>query len=165
MASNSAPVGVGNRSSSFSQSNQKSPLGSPNRSIDSEFKREFPGTHELSDNTKRNGNETLYRIEVAVKQAQGNIFERQKFNKNSSGYLYGNYWQVSIPVYSLATFEAQQLIQMDLQGQPISAATSRNGNEAYITTKNILEQASVSANNDKSVVQEDQVHLSINIIT
>ena len=118
---------------------------------------------ELSDNTKRNGNETLYRIEVAGKQAQGNIFERQKFNKNSSGYLYGNYWQVSIPVYSLATFEAQQLMQMDLKVTN-SDVTSHQGNEAYSATKNILEPDVLATNDQETLVDEEQVNLSINII-
>ena len=163
MASNSATVNVNNRSSTFSQSNQKA-LDSPNRLVESEFKREFPVTNQLSDNTNRNGRQTLYRIEVAGQQAEsGGLFEREQLNKKSSKYIYGNYWQVSLPVYSLATFEAQQLMQMDLQGAT-SVATSSQGSEAYSSTQNNLEQALVEPNDQEPMLDEDQVNLTINIM-
>ena len=164
MASNSAPVNVSNRSSSSSHSNQKANLESSNSFVESAFKREFPVTNPLSNNNNQSGNETLYRIEPVGQQVHGGgLFGREQSNKNSSSYVYGNYWQVSLPVYSLATFEAQQLMQMDLQGTTL-VATSRQGNEAYSSTKNFFEDALASPNEGNSVVEENQVSLSINII-
>ena len=164
MASNSATVNVSNQSSSFSQSNQNTSFESSKRFVESNIKRDFPVTYQLSDNAYSNANDILYRIEVAGKQDQGpRVLENQELNKRSSSYIYGNYWQVSIPVYSLATFEAQQLMQMDLKVTN-SDVTSHQGNEAYSATKNILEPDVLATNDQETLVDEEQVNLSINII-
>jgi len=163
MASNSASVNVSSRSSSSPHSNQKATLESSNSFVESALKREFPVTNPLS-NKYQSENETLYRIEPVGQQVHGGgLFGREQLNKNSSSYVYGNYWQVSLPVYSMASFEAQQLMQMDLQGTTL-VATSRQGNEAYSSTKNFFEDALASPNEGNSVVEENQVSLSINII-
>ena len=164
MASNSSAVNVSNRSSSFSQSDQKTSIGSSKKFVESAIKRDFPVTYPLPGNTNPNANDTLYRIEVAGKQVQGaGMFESEGSNKRSSKYIYGNYWQVLIPVYSLATFEAQQLMQMDLKATK-SAVTSHQGNEAYSATKNILEPDVLANNGQETLVDEEQVSQSINII-
>ena len=164
MASNSATVNVSNQSSSFSQSNQNTSFESSKRFVESNIKRDFPVTYQLSDNAYSNANDILYRIEVAGKQAQGaRVLENQELNKRTSSYIYGNYWQVSIPVYSLATFEAQQLMQMDLKVTN-SDVTSHQGNEAYSAAKNILEPDVLATNDQETLVDEEQVNLTINII-
>ena len=164
MASNTATDNVSNQSSSFSKSNQNTSLESSKRFVESDIKRDFPVTYQLADNANPNANDILYRIEVAGKQDQGpRVLENQELNKRSSSYIYGNYWQVSIPVESLATLEAQQLMQMDLKVTN-SDVTSHQGNEAYSAPKNILEPDVLATNDQETLVDEEQVNLSINII-
>jgi len=164
MASNSAAVNVSSRSSSSPKPVQDPTLRSSGQKFVSEFKREFPKPYSLSDSNSGNGNETLYSIQaVGERRPGGGAFDQERFNHNTSNYVYGNYWHVPIPVYSLATFEAQLCTQMDLK-ETISVATSRKGNDAYSFTKNILEEALVAPNEEEAIVEENDVSPSVNII-
>ena len=91
--------------------------------------------------------------------------EKSGLGQEERGYskhLYGSYWDASLPVVSLAVFEAQLFVQMSLNGRHVQA-TPRQGNEAYIATKNVLQMATVTQTNVDDIVEANEFTLRINL--
>jgi|TARA_B100000745_G_scaffold206558_1_gene136577 hypothetical protein len=108
--------------------------------------------------------DTLYRIQVAGHRPQvDGSFERDHLETRSSKYIYGDYWEASLTVFPLATFEAQLYMQMLPEVENVQV-TPYQGNEAYSATKGIMEETSVSYNEEENLIEENQISLSINII-
>ena len=164
MASNPAAANVTSRSSSLSRSDQSLPMGSSRQIGGSQFGRGFPVEFGASGNTMRPEGDTLYRIQVAGHRPQvDGSFERGHLETRSSKYIYGDYWESSLNVFSLATFEAQLYTQMLPELENVQV-TPYQGNEAYSATKGIMEEASVSYNEEEKLIEENQISLGVNII-
>ena len=155
MASNPAAANVTSRSSSLSRSDQSLRMGSSRQIGGSQFRRGLPVDFGASGNTMRPEADTLYRIQVAE--------HRPQVETRSSKYLYGDYWEASITVFPLATFEAQLYMQMLPEVENVQV-TPYQGNEAYSATKGIMEETSVSYNEEENLIEENEISLSINII-
>ena len=164
MASNPAAANVTSRSSSLSRSDQSLRMGSSRQIGGSQFGRGLPVEFGASGNTMRPEVDTLYRIQVAGHRPQvDGSFERDHLETRSSKYLYGDYWEASLTVFPLATFEAQLYMQMLPEVENVQV-TPYQGNEAYSATKGIMEETSVSYNEEENLIEENQISLSINII-
>ena len=164
MASNPAAANVTSRPSSLSQSDQSLRMGSSRQIGGSQFRRGLPVDVGTSGKTIRPEVDTLYRIQVAGHRPQGDVsFERDHLETRSSKYLYGDYWEASLTVFPLATFEAQLYMQMLPEVENVQV-TPYQGNEAYSATKGIMEETSVSYNKEENLIEENQIPLSINII-
>jgi len=108
--------------------------------------------------------DTLYRIQVAGHRPHvDGSFERDHLETRSSKNIYGDYWEASLTVFPLATFEAQLYMQMLPEVENVQV-TPYQGNEAYSATKGIMEETSVSYNEEENLIEENQISLSINII-
>ena len=117
-----------------------------------------------SGHTMRPEVDTLYRIQVAGhRPLVDGSFERDHLETRSSKYVYGDYWEPSLTVFPLATFEAQLYMQMHPEVENVRV-TPYQGNEAYSATKGIMEETSVSYNEEENLIEEKQNLLSINII-
>ena len=163
MASNPAAANVTGRSSSLSRSDQSLRMGSSRQIGGSQFGR-GPVDFGASGNTMRPEVDTLYRIQVAGHRPQvDGSFERDHLETRSSKYIYGDYWEASLAVFPLATFEAQLYMQMLAEVENVQV-TPYQGNEAYSATKGIMEETSVSYNEEENLIEENQISLSINII-
>ena len=163
MASNPAAANVTSRSSSLSRSDQSLRMGSSRQIGGSQFGRR-PVDFGASGNTMRPEVDTLYRIQVAGHRPQvDGSFERDHLETRSPKYIYGDYWEASLTVFPLATFEAQLYMQMLPEVENVQV-TPYQGNEAYSATKGIMEETSVSYNEEENLIEENQISLSINII-
>lgn len=164
MASNPAAANVTSRSSSLSRSDQSLRVGSSRQIGGSQFQRGLPVDFGASGNTMRPEADTLYRIQVAGHRPQvDGSFERDHLESRSSKYLYGDYWEASLTVFPLATFEAQLYMQT-LPAVENVRVTPYQGNEAYSATKDIMVETSASYNEEENLIEENQISLSINII-
>lgn len=157
MVFNPSAVNVSNRPS-INTGMEQSGVVDPSRKFLSSEYRQKP-TPEFSPNA-----ETLYKIQIAGygPQSEGR-HARDYEEKKSNKYIYGNYWDPSFVVFSLATFEAQVLIQSE---EKVEAAlkTPFQGNEAYSSTKNLLEPDLLENNEDGNFIADGRGSLSINII-
>ena len=164
MASNPAAANVTSRSSSLSGSDQNLRIGSSRQIGGSQFGRRLPVDFGVSGNTMRPEADTLYRIQVAGHRPHvDGSFERYHLETRSSKNIYGDYREVSLTVFPLATFEAQLYMQMLPEVENVQV-TPYQGNEAYSATKGIMEEMSFSYNEEENLIEENQISLSINII-
>ena len=161
MASNPAAANVTIRSSSLSSSDQSLRMGSSRQIGGSQFGRGFPVEFGASGNTMRPEVDTLYRIQVAGHRPQvDGSFEPDYLETRSPKYLYGDYWEPSLTVFPLATFEAQLYMQMLPELENVQV-TPYQGNEAYSATKGIIEETWVSYKKEENPIEENQISLSI----
>ena len=164
MASNPAAANVTSRFSSLSRSDQSLGMGSTRQIGTSQFARGLPVGFVASGNTMRPEVDTLYRIQVAGHRPQvDGCFEPDNLKTKAPKYLYGDYWEASLTVFPLATFEAQLYMQMLPEVENVQV-TPYQGNEAYSATRGIMEETSVNYNEEENLIEENQISLSINII-
>ena len=157
MAFNPTAVNVSNRSSIDNGLEQGVSTGFPKNFFGSAFKRD--PSSELGPNA-----DALYKIQVAGYEPKlGGRYGRGYEGNKSSNFIYGNYWEAPVTVFSIAPFEAQLLMQSGEEGR-ITRRTSRQGNEAYNLTKNLLEAIYVENTDEENLIEDDRSRKSINII-
>ena len=82
--------------------------------------------------------------------------------RGNSKQLYGGHWDAPLTVFSLATFETQLYVQMTPNGE-IPRATPQQGNEAYITTKSVLQKATATQTEVEQFVEVNETIIRINL--
>ena len=76
---------------------------------------------------------------------------------------YGDYWDASLPVFSLAVFEAQLYVQERTQGSEPTASHSQ-GNQLYLDIQDVLERAMAAPTDADHVLEEDEDSGHINVL-
>ena len=163
MALNPAAANVSDTSTSTNPLDQ-SPRARPSHQfIGSKFRQEIAPDSRRSIGFSASNSDTLYSIRVARYGSQSDQTDHQDQTEyGSSKKLYGDYWDASLTVYSLASFEAQLFIQMS-PDRDNPRATPQQGNDAYIWTRNVLEAAAVTHTDEDNVMEEDQVSLHVDL--
>ena len=107
--------------------------------------------------------DALYSIKFAGyrPEADGKTLWGQE-KPGHSEHLYGDYWDASLEIFSIAAFEAQQFVQMSLNEADVRV-TPQQGNEAYIATKNVLQMATVTQTKVDDGVEVNEANLRINL--
>ena len=103
--------------------------------------------------------DTLYSIKVARHGSQTKREhwwdQLQNGNKN-----YGDeyYWDASLPVFPLSVFDAQLFIQTKFEHVRANV-TPLQGNEAYLSIKNVIEEGGLSQEDEGVIVEDTDDHL------
>ena len=144
----------------------------PDQSPRVRLSRQFTGSNsrqEIAPDSRRSvgfstsNADTLYSIRIAGYGSQSDQTYRQDQTEyGSSKKIYGDYWDASLTVFSLASFEAQLFIQMS-PDRDNPRATPQQGNEAYISTRSVLEAAAVTNTDEDNVMDEDQANLHVDL--
>ena len=85
--------------------------------------------------------------------------DSQSFSEGS----YGDYWDASLRVISLAVFEAQLYVQESTQRSQPTASHSQ-GNQLYLDIQDLLERAMAAPTEADHVLEEDEDSQHINML-
>ena len=156
MVANPAAVNVSDTSEGKKLSEQGTPVRPARHSLGPEFGQKiFPDSGSPISFSKPNA-EALYSIRLAGYGPQlDQRYQQDHAQPRSPDRIYGDYWDVSLTVFSLSAFEAQLLIQMTSNGDT-PRATPQQGNDAYILTRRVLEAAAVTHTDEDNVMEDDQ---------
>ncbi|MDG2032844.1 MAG: hypothetical protein P8J29_02790 [Rhodospirillales bacterium] len=90
-------------------------------------------------------------------------FARDGDPRSSGGGFYGDYWDASLAVFSIAAFEAQLSVQ-DGEGSGQPQASHGEGIQFYQDIKTILERALAAPTDADAVVERDEDNQQVNLL-
>ena len=163
MVLNPAAVNVSDTSTGAKLPEQTPRVRLPRQFTGSYSKQEVaPGPRGLIGFNESNA-EPFYSIRIEGYGSRSDqTYHQDQAGHGSSKGIYGDYWDASLTVFSLAPFEAQLFIQMS-SDRDNTRATSQQCNDAYVLTKSVLEEAAVAHTDEDNVMEDDQAILRVDL--